>query len=222
MSALAAIYPKLAFYIIGSSRLCGIFEFCGCIYSAGATYKELPVILGIQVNEGLAAKEALLEPVSPIHSGLLRFCKESLQFAVLKLLIYKGSHLRSHSNAAICAKGSIGSNHPAILNNIFYRVFGKVVLHAGVLLAHHIGVALKHNCICPLVAWGCRCLYKHIANLVHLALKRVLLCPFAQICYYLLFFAALARNLCNLIKDFQYFLLFHISSKIISQINLQI
>ena len=53
---------------------------CG-IYTSGAAHKELSLILGVQVDQGLAVEETFLQGEGSVHSGFLGDGEKAFQFA---------------------------------------------------------------------------------------------------------------------------------------------
>ena len=106
--------------------------------------------------------------------------------------------------AVICPKGSVLGNHPAVFNNIRDRILAEIELEAGLLLAHHILMGLKHYSRNILFA-GCRLAgNQHSAGSVSFAGERAGLCPIAEPVGNRALVTRLAGDTCYFLEDIKY------------------
>ena len=121
-----------------------VFEGNLGIEASGTADAELPFLLGIEVDEGLAGEEALLKGLGAVHAGLLGYGEQALYLSHGEIALEQGERRRD-ADAVIGAQRGVLGDHPAVLDHIPDRVLGEIVLDAGILLADHVLVALEHD-----------------------------------------------------------------------------
>ena len=121
-----------------------VFEDRRRVEASGASDAELPLLLGVEVDEGLAAEEAFLDGLGAVHSGLLGDGEEALQPAHGPVALEQGEG-RGYAYAVVGSQGGVLGDHPSVLDHVLDRVLPEVVLHPCVLLADHVLVSLEHD-----------------------------------------------------------------------------
>ena len=128
-------------------------------------YKEMSSDLGVPVNRSGSLKDwaaqgvFLLNAILTVQAGLAAS--------------HSGIGWQMFTDAVISTQGGVLGDHPSVLDHIFDRVLGEIVLNTGIFLAHHILMSLKHDDWDILLSRSSLLDDKYIAGFIGLALKTV-------------------------------------------------
>ena len=140
------------------------------VKSAGTSDEQLPLVFRIQINQGPACYEAGLQGLCPVQSGLFSNCEQCLYPSCTESGGEDGE-LGGHAYSAVGSERSVRCHHPAVPYFVFYGIPAEIMVHAGVFLADHVGVALQYDCRHIFFPFG-RLLHDYcIAGCIRMAFK---------------------------------------------------
>ena len=133
-------------------------------HAAGAAHEHLPLVFRVEVDEEVACHKARLQAHCARQARFLVAREEALDGAVLDVARFEDGHLHGHADAVVCAEGSAACLHPVAVHVGLDGVVVEVKLHVGVLLAHHVEMALQHHGLHLLAARRGGLLDEHVAH----------------------------------------------------------
>ena len=113
-----------------------------CVNTSGTADKDLALILRVEIYEILTRNHPLAKAESTRQARLLIDREESLNRAVLQLLVDKHCQSRRNTYTVVGTECRAFGTHPAVLDVRADGILLEVELHVGILLAHHIHVSL--------------------------------------------------------------------------------
>ena len=169
--------------------------------TSGAANEELTLVFGVEVEQIFTCEHIGGKLESARQTGLLVYGKEGLDCGVAERVVDKHSQRSSHTDTAVGTEGCALGLHPLAVDVGADGVVHKVVLHVGVLLAHHIGMCLEYNCFVTFVAGGCGLADNHIGGCIDLVFEVVFLGKIDQIGGNFFFVFRGAWHASNLVED---------------------
>ena len=138
------------------------------VLTAGATHKDLTLILAIEVQQDITRHEALLHGLRTGQAGLLIHREQALDRAMLDILRSQQGQLSGYTDAIVRTQGRAIRTQPLAIDHRLDRVVVEVMLRIVVLLADHIHVRLQHHHRAILHTRSGRLRHQDVANGVFL------------------------------------------------------
>ncbi len=154
MSALQAFDRETVGGEYGLYRLLGVFEFDVGVEASGATYIELALGLGVEVEQDLALQQTRFESECAVHARLLGSREQSLYVAVFQILVLQDGQSRGDAYAVVGAEGGAVGRNPLAVDIGLDRIVLEVELLVVVLLRHHVEVRLHDDALAVLHVLG--------------------------------------------------------------------
>ena len=168
--------------------------------TAGTGDKDFALVLRVEVDEVLARHEVVLHALGTGQAGLLVAGEDALQRTMLQTVVGQNGHLHGHANAIVGSQGGTLGPHPFAIDVGLDGIAVEVELAVGILLAHHIHVALQDDGGLALHPRRSGFAYDDIAHLVATSLQAQLLPILEQEVYHPFLALGGARHLVHLCK----------------------
>ena len=143
--------------------------------AAGATHEYLAVVLGVEVQQDVALYHVSADVLRALKTDFLIDGEQGLQRAVHQAVVYHHGHSCRQTDAVVGSEGRPLGLYPVAVHVCLDGIRQEIMLHAVVLLGHHVHVGLQHDCRRILVARCGRLAHHHVSGLVGLHFDAVLL-----------------------------------------------
>ena len=168
--------------------------------TSGTGYEDFALVLRVEVDEVLARHEVVLHALGTRQARLLVAREHALQRTVLQALVGQYGHLHGHADAVVGAQRGATGLHPVAVDVGLDGVAVEVELTVGILLTHHIHVALQNDAGAPFHALGGGLADDDVTRLVATGLQPQSLTVAEQEVNHLFLTLRGARNLIHLCK----------------------
>ena len=136
------------------------------VCTAGATYKDLTFVFRVEIDQIISTHKVGFHTNSATQTGFLIAREHTFNRSVLNVVALKRSHLHCYADTVISSERGTFSLEPFAINIGLNGVFLEVELNVGILLTHHIHMALQNNRRTIFIAFRCRLFNYDVARLI--------------------------------------------------------
>ena len=154
MAALEALDGELEALAAGRGVVFTVIESSRYIQAAGASYAQLALFLGVQVEEDVSLEDAGLQGIGAVHAGFFGIGGEHLDGTVLDGRIFDGGEGKGQADAVVCAQGGAVCGDPLTVHVGIDGILEEVVAAVGGFLGNHVHVALEDDALAFFHAGG--------------------------------------------------------------------
>ena len=156
----------LASIVAGRNRRNIKGEFGYSICTAGAAYKDLSFVFRVEIDQIISVHKVGFHTDSTAQTGFLIAREHTLDRSVLDVVALEHSHLHCYADTIISSKRGTFCLEPFAINIGLNGIFLEVELNVGILLTHHIHMALQNDRRTTFIAFRCRLFNYDVARLI--------------------------------------------------------
>ena len=148
--------------------------------TACTAHKDFALVLAVKIHQHASLHEARLHTFCTGQTSFLVACENTFNGTMLDVRTAQDSHLHGHADTVIRAQRCTLCLHPFAVHISLDGILVKVELHIGVLLAHHVHVALQDEGLAVLHSRSGGLADNHVSGFVTFSLQTQAFSIFGQ------------------------------------------